>query len=106
MIGVEGCDHLDAHVHARLLEVHVQAGNLGIHHPLGHALGCPAHVEGVAIQQGALSGALAMGLQHIDGLHRVLRLLAVCSQDTMHRPAGCRLPMAHVSRTVKWWAGH
>lgn len=30
--------YLDAHVHARFLQVHVQAGNFGLHDSLGHAL--------------------------------------------------------------------
>lgn len=35
---LEGDADLDAHVHAGFLQVHVQAGNLGLDNSLGHAL--------------------------------------------------------------------
>mmetsp|Transcript_20066 Transcript_20066/g.60641 ORF Transcript_20066/g.60641 Transcript_20066/m.60641 type:complete len:412 (-) Transcript_20066:569-1804(-) len=63
--------HLNAHVHALLLQVHVQAGDSGPLHPLHHALTCASHVERIAIHQHALPGALAVRLEHADCLHGI-----------------------------------
>ncbi len=65
---------LDAHVHARALQVHVQAGQPRALHALGHALARAAQVERVAVQQRRLARALAVRLEHVDGLDRVHRL--------------------------------
>ena len=65
-------------MHAGLLQVHVQAGNLGFDNPLGHALRCSAHVERIAIEQRALPCTLAMSFQHVDGLDGILDLLTIC----------------------------
>lgn len=70
---------LDTHVHTRFLQVHVEAGNLCLGDLLGHALARPAHVQGVAVQESALPGALTMGFQHIDGLDGVLGFLTICA---------------------------
>mmetsp|Transcript_22073 Transcript_22073/g.32043 ORF Transcript_22073/g.32043 Transcript_22073/m.32043 type:complete len:288 (-) Transcript_22073:709-1572(-) len=63
--------HRHAHLHLVLLQVEVDAGNLGVAHHRGHTLARPGAVEGVAIDQVALSGALAVALQHVDVAHRM-----------------------------------
>jgi hypothetical protein len=69
-----GASDLDAYVHVLLLEVHVEAGDARSRDAFGEALACPPHVECIAMQESALSGAFAMSLQHADGLNGVLHL--------------------------------
>mmetsp|Transcript_12046 Transcript_12046/g.36584 ORF Transcript_12046/g.36584 Transcript_12046/m.36584 type:complete len:316 (-) Transcript_12046:298-1245(-) len=71
LLGVAHQD-LDSHLHPRLLQVHVQAGNLCVVDHLNHSLRCPAAVQGVALKELAFLGALSVGLENVDGLDRVL----------------------------------
>ncbi|KAI3475615.1 hypothetical protein L1887_62957 [Cichorium endivia] len=75
LVGVVDGD-VDAEVHALLDEVDVEQGDLGVGDARLHGLGGDGAVEGVAVDEERLARRLAVRLEHVDRLDRILCLAA------------------------------
>lgn len=84
--------HLDAELHAVLLQVEVQQGDLGTGDQLRHGLGRTRTVQREAPHQLTLGGGAAVGLQDVDGLdgvgHFAVRRFRAHRRDGIHRKVG------------------
>ena len=78
-------ENLHSHLETELVEVEVNAGNLGVLHNLGHALGGASGLNGVAVDKLGLPGGLSVCLEDVNGLDGVLGLtLGVGGLDVVH----------------------
>ena len=90
--------YVDAQLHARLHQVEVNAGNLGIDNTLGHGLRSHTAVECISVNQPALLGRAPVRLQHVDAVDRVLGLaLLVGALDRSHGIHN------HIGKDLRLW---
>lgn len=73
VIGVLNED-LYAHLHSELVEVEVNASNLGFFHKLGHLLGRAGSLNSISINELGFFTGHTMRFQNVNGLNRVFSL--------------------------------
>lgn len=91
-------------MHAGLLEVHVQAGDLCVLDTGLHGLAGDGAVEGIAAHKDRLTLRLAVGLQDIDGLDGVFGVTTqvggLDGQDGLDSQVGKEIRVAAVKGSI------